>query len=162
MSARYIVNHAAVPTCASGGSSRGATGPRGPRGPAGPRGPKGATGHTGPKGSNGLPGPKGATGATGVEGATGASVPVSPPQYVQSALQASGTTSATFHSPACPTGTKVVGGGYLQSGGVSDLGLPHVHGSFPDTTGNRWAVTSHPGGDALWQTTVYAVCAVSS
>ena len=98
----------------------GATGPAGPQGPQGDPGPAGATGAAGPQGPQGDPGPAGATGPAGPQGPQGDPGPAGVAGYERiyqdfptTGLGPTGTTPNFVL--ACPTGKKVIGGGYYTT-----------------------------------------------
>jgi len=109
--------------------AQGATGANGAQGATGANGVQGATGANGAQGATGANGAQGATGANGVQGATGAN-------GAQGATGANGATGASgamgyqrvtgptsaddanakTATADCPSGKKVIGGGYVISG----------------------------------------------
>ncbi len=134
----------------------GAAGPVGATGAIGPAGATGLTGAAGPTGATGVAGPVGATGATGPAGLTGATGPIGP----QGLVGATGPTGATgaagvsgwqrltatqtlpagtfiLRQLACPTGKKVLSGGYQLSLSSNLSGNDRIkiiaHESYPDT-----------------------------
>ncbi|MFD9636441.1 hypothetical protein [Streptomyces violascens] len=185
MSARYVINYHYVRWCAEGGGGTpgpkgdkgdpGERGPAGPAGPAGSAGPKGDTGQTGPAGPTGpkgdtgpagAAGPKGDTGdtgqtgpagPTGPKGDTGPPGPTRDPITLTSANQSlPKDTSQSFNGPACPTGSKVIGGGFYQSNTPSDALLLS---SNPDPAGNLWQVWLKTPPTASDNTVkVYTIC----
>ena len=133
--------------------SPGAAGPQGPPGATGPQGSPGATGPQGPPGATGPQGPAGANGATGATGATG----LSGVEYVSLSASVSNLSGASLFVP-CPSGKRVLGGGYSTSGNVD------FPGSFPGAGGSGWIVnafsnTIGPGSNNF---TAWAVCAFTN
>lgn len=76
----------------------------GRNGSPGPTGPKGDTGPAGPIGPEGPQGPQGSPGLTGLEWITASGTMVAP----------GGTGPSSALRAACPSGKKVIGGGYEQ------------------------------------------------
>ena len=91
--------------------------------PAGPQGPKGDQGEPGPQGATGPKGDSGASGVSGYELVT-TSTPLPADGYAH---------GMTY----CPTGKKVVGGGY-STGVQLTTTQP-----FPLTNGSGWDVFAH-------------------
>jgi hypothetical protein len=158
---------------------RGATGLTGARGPTGPQGAPGARGATGqqgvpgsrgPTGQTGTPGQKGATGEPGVKGDRGPTGPpgangapgangVSGYQLVSSAIITvpnGGTTR--FASASCPTGKKVVGGGW-DNDAVKDV---FVVQSTPNASGTAWLGTIQNNSVGSVQAVLTAACVNAS
>ncbi len=122
----------------------GATGSQGPQGPTGATGPAGPQGPLGPTGATGPIGPQGPKGDTGAQGATG---PQGPPGMVDVQYWYSDwsipagcvyTSSSTcgLGATTCPTGTVVLGGGYIV-----DSTVLATTASFP---------VQAPGGPSGW------------
>jgi hypothetical protein len=126
------------------------TGPQGPAGtPGGPPGPQGV------QGPIGIQGPPGTPGANGVSGYTTA-VPITSPDQ-------SGTSDTV--TATCPTGTKVLGGGYSIATAVAgEAGDVVATASFPSGTGT-WQVNAQvvPGVTltGTWTVTAFATCATA-
>jgi Collagen triple helix repeat (20 copies) len=123
------------------------TGPQGPGGgpgPAGAQGPQGAPGPAGTPGPQGAPGPQGQPGTSGSAGVAGYEI-ISTHQTLP--LNGSIEVTAT-----CPTGKRVIGGGY-----VAPSVLDTASSSRPD--GDKgWHVefkSNGGNGDA----SAYAICA---
>ena len=100
--------------------ARGATGPAGPAGATGPAGPAGPQGFTGPAGSSGSQGPAGGFNPAKVSYVTGPTVSILPGE-IEGA------------SAFCPTGTKVIGGGFFAS-------ITSVGGTGNNNEGTSWFV----------------------
>jgi hypothetical protein len=157
----------------------GATGPQGPKGDAGltgPAGPKGDTGQQGADGVQGPPGAKGdpgadgaqgqpgAQGATGPQGATGATGPagangVSGYQIVSSSVTTLPNGGSTASAAAfCPTGKKVVGGGW-DTDASKDV---FVISSTPNSTGSAWLGTIQNNSTGSVQIVLTAACVTAT
>jgi hypothetical protein len=144
---------------------QGPQGPQGPIGPQGPQGPKGDTGATGaqglqgPKGDTGatgpqgLQGPKGDTGTTGPQGPIGPAGPTGPKgdkgdtgapgadgvsgyQVIESSVDLA-TSNAAGGTLGCPSGKKVVGGGWDTNAGNGGLNV-FITKSGPTANGTGW------------------------
>jgi hypothetical protein len=144
------------------------------KGPAGPAGPKGDKGDTGPQGepgatgATGAPGPKGDTGATGAQGpkgdtgpqgATGPTGPagangVSGYQLVSSGIVTVSSGATAFASAQCPTGKKVVGGGW-DTDATKDV---FVMTSTPNASGSAWLGEVQNNSNGSVQAVVTAAC----
>jgi hypothetical protein len=129
-------------------------GPPGPAGPQGPPGPQGPSGPAGPQGPQGPPGPQGASGISGLQYVTGA------PLHL--AKQTTGTTTAT-----CPSGLKVIAGGYITTvpnASAADPGQMQVFSSANSGT-TAWLVsaTNNAAGSGNHKLilTAYAICAIA-
>jgi hypothetical protein len=149
------------PTGATGVA--GPTGPRGAdgaRGPTGPAGPTGARGPTGPTGADGIDGDRGPTGADGADGATGPRGPagaggVSGYQLVSSAItNLPNGGSTAFGAAVCPTGKKVVGGGW-DTDASKDV---FVVSSTPNASGSAWLGTIQNNSTGTVQVVLTAAC----
>lgn len=126
---------------------QGIQGTQGIQGIQGVKGDKGDQGIQGETGAPGTMGPQGAPGAQGVPGPAG----VSNYSVVQGAGARSNAITVAF--AYCPTGTKVLGGGFAQ------FGDDEVTQSGPLSDGRGWYVslTTKQGGS--W---AYATCATVS
>jgi hypothetical protein len=138
------------PTGATGPQGEtGATGPQGPIGLTGPQGPIGITGPQGPIGITGATGPQGETGATGPQGEKGDQGEIG----VSGWERITGNNSTAGNSIAqCPSGKKVIGGGYTTTGNnnVSPIN------NWPSSD-NTWTVNATVTGNSSIQ--AYAICA---
>jgi hypothetical protein len=125
------------------------------KGPAGPAGPKGDTGAPGEKGDKGDKGDTGATGAAGPAGANG----VSGYQLVSSAITTlPGGGSTSFGSAVCPTGKKVVGGGW-DTDASTDV---FVVSSTPNASGSAWLGTIQNNGVGSVRVVLTAACVATT
>lgn len=128
---------------------------QGPKGDKGDRGATGATGPTGATGAAGATGPAGAQGPAGRDGVSGYQR-VSVAQNIPANFLARYLTS-------CPTGKRVVGGGFQVAIGVNvnQMLNVHVRQSFPvnDTQWEIWVsnVNSVPIGSSTWVVCVNAL-----
>ena len=139
---------------AKGVSVQGAKGDTGPQGPAGAQGQPGAPGTNGTNGANGTNGTNGAPGLSGVEIVTGG------------ATDTSGNTTAhdLTGSADCPSGKKVLGGGYGAINALLSFSTgPDVSVSKPlSGSPEKWSVTVRAGSNDDWGFQVFAVCANAS
>jgi len=137
---------------------KGDTGAAGPKGDTGSAGPKGDTGSAGPKGDTGAAGAAGPAGPAGPQGATGPQGPAGPGgldgyEIVRRDGEVQPLSYSYLQVP-CPTGKRVLGGGYNMGGG------------------SPWAFHNDPVGSSIWQVaienkdlftkayfTAYAICA---
>lgn len=144
---RQIRNHSIAAKKLTRGAIRHLHGRRGPRGPAGPAG---ATGATGARGATG------ATGATGPQGPAGV-IDLAKLSRIDSgpATVATGTTGTATAN--CPSGDRVVGGGFTIIHGNNDL--VDAYESVPTTSLTGWEtiVDNASGSNATIE--AYAVCA---
>ena len=141
----------------------GATGPEGPQGPAGPQGlpgPQGATGATGPQGPAGPQGPTGPQGPQGLQGIQG------PPGLSAQQVTSSALSPVNFLANeqktfdiACPTGKRVLGGGYEMV--ANDTVVP-ISSHPSSQTAWRVVVRNSQGVGSSVQFRIYAVCAFSN
>jgi len=127
---------------------QGAQGPQGPAGPPGPAGPAGTPGAEGPPGPQGPEGPQGAAGPPGpgvsqYEVATGIA-------FLQPGTGDTATAS-------CPTGKKVLGGGFTFFGFLGELDLAK---SSPALDGTSWSVVGKNTGTQEADLVAFAICAV--
>ncbi len=122
----------------------GATGPQGPQGIQGEVGPQGETGATGPQGPQGQAGTAGQQGAQGIQGPSGLAA--------WERIEVSCAGSTVTCTAACPTGSKVLGGGVSSTAANGN-----VVQSYPATEGS-WTVTVK-NGDAI---KAYAICALTN
>jgi hypothetical protein len=138
----------------------GATGATGATGARGATGGTGATGATGGTGTTGATGGTGTTGATGLTGATGAYGAIT--TVVATATAAAGGQVLSL-AAKCPTGTKLIGGGFLENDNSGDILFTR---NTPDLTTNSWLVTARNSSSGLFgkehAVKSYAVCAQSS
>jgi hypothetical protein len=135
------------------GPSSGLIGPTGPQGPAGDRGPTGPQGPAGGVGAVGPTGPAGPVGATGGKGATGPAGPAGAPFTPTSCTNVLGTpvtptSLLTSVTATCPSGTRVVGGGYTL-GSWSSAAECIIYRNAPSGT---------TGWTASWQGTAGTMC----
>ncbi len=135
------------------------SGPPGPQGAAGPQGeagPPGTAGPQGPPGPQGLAGPQGIPGPPGPQGASGPSGPAGMSGYeivnILGTLPTNGTTSVVA---TCPSGKRVLGGGYVTPSEADTAPL-----SRPEAD-NAWRVDFKSNGGS-GTASVYAVCAIVS
>ncbi len=134
-------------------------GPTGPEGPSGPAGPMGTAGVIGPQGPAGPPGAQGPVGPPGPQGPTGAPG-LSGFEIVQrTATSVSNPTPGVFTVQAsCPSGKKVVSGGFSVS--PNDVALKvGVRSTNPNPAGTAWVVEFFGTTFGAWTFTVYAICA---
>jgi Collagen triple helix repeat (20 copies) len=129
----------------------GAQGTPGPTGAQGPTGTTGTVGGTGPQGPQGVAGPPGPTGPQGAPGISGL-------QIVNGAALNTGTAETTV-TVTCPSGKKVLGGGYVIHGVVNvDRSVYRASAPVGDTA---WSVTFQDTAAApnAYALEVRAVCA---
>jgi hypothetical protein len=139
----------------------GSQGPSGPTGPQGPSGPQGLQGPSGPAGADGAPGatgpsgPSGPQGAKGDKGDQGIQGPPGPTGFtgyeVVNATEGPGPFAGFTVTAECPSGKRVLGGGFWGA-------LVDVDKNFPGPLSTAWTVAgvaSAVGGVI----TAYAVCA---
>ena len=115
----------------------------------GPQGPQGDTGATGATGAKGDKGDTGATGATG------------PPGLSSHQIVVSGTfnyVSDSTVSVACPSGKKVLGGGWFVLDGV----VVPARATFPSASGTTWSFRGIHSFSFKPRLQVHAVCAFSN
>lgn len=148
--------------------SPGSAGPQGPAGDKGPTGDKGPVGDQGPvglpgpQGDQGLPGPDGNPGPQGMPGEKGdpgvaGASGVSGWEMV-SAISSNTAGADKTQSVMCPTGKRVVGGGYVVNTTSSSYHVPANYPSASDT----WSVKIHrTDGSGAWTFTVTALCAIA-
>ncbi|CAM5599230.1 hypothetical protein GCM10010329_49880 [Streptomyces spiroverticillatus] len=168
------------------GHGKPVTGAEGPQGPEGPRGPAGPAGPMGEKGADGAPGAAGPVGPAGAKGADGAPGPAGPKgdkgdtgsagpkgdpgpagaqgergvmevKYLAKETPVGANTQVNATSPSCPTGWRVVGGGFHMS---TPQGQDFkILRSSPDHTANNWnAYVRNEGTDATGKLNVFATC----
>ncbi len=136
-------------TGASG--ANGANGTAGATGPQGPKGAEGPKGSEGPKGNEGKEGPKGETGSSGISGY----------QIVKGNV-ASGSGSGfnfAYSKAQCPSGKKVLGGGFLTPTGSN--GQIYVAEDGPNSSG-EWEVITGSASTGGYTMASYAICATVS
>jgi Collagen triple helix repeat (20 copies) len=138
--------------------ARGPQGDPGAQGDPGPQGDPGAQGDPGPQGDpgdsgQGDPGPQGPQGDPGPKGDPG--LPgLSNYQVISgAAVTSSGTDNRVNAAANCPSGTRVLGGGFTT---VSDADIV-VHSQLP-VGGSSWSVTT-TSGSAAYSLQAYAICA---
>jgi len=134
---------------------QGLTGLKGEQGIQGLIGPKGDTGLQGGKGEQGiqgLTGSKGDTGAAGTNGKDG----VNGYEIVTGASSDSNPSMWKGSTAVCPTGKKVVGGGYNVSGQIIEI-FVFDNKPLSDTT---WKVAGYNKFDQSlgWSLQAYAIC----
>jgi hypothetical protein len=167
----------------------GATGPEGAQGPPGPQGPAGAMGPAGSDGAQGPagpPGPAGAPGTPGEQGPQGAAGPQGPagptgavgpmgPMGPQGPSGVSGyqhvfAEFAQFVNPndtmiktlTCPTGKKVVTGGFYYLGGPVAY-HPTFTASYPSSDTTWWVSMKNTTSTATnFQFGIVIICAAAS
>lgn len=137
--------------------AQGATGPAGPQGPQGAEGPGGPEGKAGAQGAVGDAGSQGPAGPTGPQGPAGASGVSGWERVVQQGVVGAGQSANVQVN--CPTGKKVLGGGFTAPTTVeSDF---HAMSSVPTDDGSGWIITGYLasafGGSAAF--TAIAICA---
>jgi hypothetical protein len=116
---------------------------QGPKGPIGPIGPQGE------QGPEGLPGPQGSAGISGLEVVSNT---LEPNPLDQHYIQGSAT---------CPTGKKVIGGGYgldgAYQGATVTSNRPYIS---VDPPREEWGVSGEKfANNYEWTITVWAICA---
>ena len=133
---------------------------------AGPRGPVGRQGPAGSAGTIGAQGPAGQQGPQGTQGLTGAPGPQGPIGGfdISKIIYVTGPTTSAPSVPGlgvgiaatCPTGDKVIGGGFRILSNSTDVS---VVSSRSDSTGSGWIaeVANTSGSSVDFQAT--AVCA---
>ena len=135
----------------------GSPGPAGPTGPAGPSGSPGAAGSPGPSGPTGSPGPSGAPGVSGREVIRLGSDPADVGDDFKELFV------------WCPSGKKILGGGYSYSSGSRVISItatePVVAGGI--YTEDGWHVAGlvsnlNGNGSYDWTLNGWAVCAWTS
>jgi len=116
---------------------------QGPKGPIGPIGPQGE------QGPEGLPGPQGPAGISGLVVVSNA---VEPPSADPHRIQGWAT---------CPTGKKVIGGGYGLDGAYQGATVTSNRPSISvDPPQEGWGVSGEKFTDNYeWTITVWAICA---
>lgn len=137
------------------------TGPQGPQGVPGVAGLSGPMGFPGPQG---IPGPTGSTGPAGASGAAGLTGPAGPAGVSGHIVVISpyvnipaGSETGTFAQ--CPTGQKVLGGGFRFDNFVQNTSSA-VIASAPDAENTRWAITVRNYGINPSTIAAFAVCAL--
>jgi hypothetical protein len=135
----------------------GQQGPIGPVGPVGPVGPIGPVGPMGPMGPQGEQGPQGDLGPQGLQGIQGPAG-MSGLETVR-VFDGNRTTARLDIIAECPSGKKVLGGGYATSG--DNLGILIVaNAPIGDT---QWGVTAvtpdYPNARSGWSAYAFAICA---
>lgn len=135
---------------------QGEPGPQGEKGEPGPQGEEGAVGREGPQGE---PGPQGEQGPAGPQGEAGPAGPagIADLEIVTVSVQADSDDAFASATAFCPTGKKVLTGGW-NSGGVIEK-QANVFENGPTISFNGWRVAAAvPGGDRFTITAI-AVCA---
>jgi hypothetical protein len=115
------------------------TGPQGPQGIQGPQGPQGPQGVQGPQGIQGVQGPAGISGLERVQ--------------ENSPFDAVATKQVRAY---CPTGKKVVGGGYLFFFGGPTV---PIRTNAPTLDLDSWLVSGTNFENTPWSVTAIAICA---
>lgn len=144
---------------------QGSLGPAGPQGPAGDKGPvgdQGPVGLSGPQGEQGSPGPDGNPGPQGIPGEKGepgvSGVSGVSGWEMVSTISSNAAGADKTQSAMCPTGKKVMGGGYVVNTTSSSY---HVPASYPSAS-DTWSVKIHrTDGSGAWTFTVTALCAAA-
>jgi hypothetical protein len=145
---------------------QGPVGPMGPMGPAGPAGtsegiigPMGPAGPAGPQGIEGQQGQQGAQGPQGQQGIPGAPG-VSGYELVSVSREIDNQTGTAYSiSVDCPSGKKVLGGGFALAASSSDP-APGVLQNSPSSA-TTWTVTWKSAYMVFRVHTVYAICATA-
>src|SRR4029078_3553699 len=146
---------------------RAPTGHRGPRRPQAPPGARGATGQQGATGARGAtgqagaPGQKGATGSGGPKGGAGAAGANGAGGYHSvnsraTTLPGGGATASG--SAICPSGKKVVGGGW-DTDASKDV---FVVSSTPNASGSAWLGTIQNNSTGSVQVVLTAACVTAT
>lgn len=117
-------------------------------GPTGPSGPAGATGPAGPPGPAGPMGPPGPAGQ--------APRPLELRTVAQDYTVAPLARQQALSSPACPTGMRIIGGGYIQSGD-RDRGIEKLD-AYPVAGANHYLVTVNNTSPTAVEMKVFGVC----
>ena len=109
---------------------------------------KGNTGAQGPQG------PKGAPGANGVNGAQGTAGGFDPAKvsYVTGPTRTFAPGEIEFVEATCPTGTKLLGGGYFAN-------IMHVSASKTYGNGQTWSVMIYNDRGFAIDANAHAICA---
>lgn len=144
--------------------AQGLKGDTGLQGPAGQAGPAGADGAQGPAGANGLTGPQGPKGDTGPQGPAGTDGTNGVTGYERVTSTSNSNTSMTlYHSVSCPSGKKIIGGGFNVL--ASDLIDDYYIQSNNATNDTTWFVLIRKPGNSdndtksgQWKLTVTAIC----
>lgn len=116
----------------------------------------------GPKGNKGDPGARGPAGAQGPAGPVGPQGPAGPgrggpPRVVQQEFTiASLAREQVLKSPVCPSGTRIVGGGYAQVGTWS--GALEKVAEYPLVQENRYLLGVNSVSPSEVTLTVFGVC----
>ncbi len=128
-------------------------GPKGPTGAQGDGGPKGDAG-TGPKGDAGDTGPAGDPGDAGAAGATG---PSGFSDWEEAAaIIATDGTAIKGQAVTCPSGKRVVGGGYVLTGAAKSSVIANSNYALNETA---WIVEGRRySASGSWGIQIYAVC----
>src|SRR6185369_526067 len=130
---------------------QGAIGPVGPVGPVGPLGPIGPQGLQGEQGPQGLPGQPGLPGTQGPAGISGL-------ETVR-AFDGNRFTARLDVIAECPSGKKVLGGGYSTSGNNLIIEIV-ANAPLGDSQWSVTAVTSdYPNPRTDWSVYSFAICA---
>jgi hypothetical protein len=106
-----------------------------------------------PKGDKGDPGAKGDKGDTGAPG-------LSEVERVEATV-ASSATDTKVSIPTCPTGKRVISGGWNITGGLAVAKNVTVVTAFPDSDGTKYNVTATENNPTAssWGLLAYALCA---
>src|SRR5215212_8040191 len=128
--------------------SAGQQGPIGPVGPVGPIGPQGSQGEQGPQGLPGQQGIQGVQGPAGISGLETVRV-----------FDGNRTTAILNVTADCPSGKKVLGGGYSTSGDNLNI----VIAANAPLGDSQWSVTAvtpdYPNARSGWSVYAFAICA---
>jgi hypothetical protein len=139
---------------------QGVTGATGSTGATGTTGATGATGIQGIQGVQGIQGITGATGATGITGATGPTGTFGTITTITNSATAEPGNYVLSLAATCPTGTKLIAGGFLENDNSGDVLFTR---NTPDLSTNSWLVTARNSSSGLFAkahaVTSYAMCA---
>ena len=129
---------------------QGEKGDQGIQGGKGEKGDQGIQGEKGDKGDTGGAGPKGDTGAKGATGSPGLS------GYQRLSTHFSSYVADSTATVTCPSGKKILGGGWQNLDGINKPLRQNSPGSATSLTANAWSFRSTSGGGRI---TVHAICA---
>lgn len=136
--------------------AQGAQGPAGVPGAAGVQGltgPQGAPGAAGANGAPGAPGPIGPQGPAGAAGVLGLEYVIGPDTTIVPAISGQPQATALAY---CPTGKKVIGGGYSVDNGPG----PMIMQNNPAVGGGAWiAYVQSMTTSGVYR--AYAICAIA-
>jgi hypothetical protein len=128
---------------------QGPVGPQGPEGPEGPQAPQGPVGAQGPTGPQGIPGP---TGPQGQQGPPGAGLTGMVRIQNDSPFDSVATKEV---EAVCPTGKKVVGGGYVFFFGGPTV---PIRQNLPSLDLTGWFVGGTNSDNTDWSVSAIAIC----